>query len=555
VITASLFYLQEKDHLINLAIEKSSDISKLHATSIGDLIQYNATAIGHFAKSDQFINSEKDRILHSIKCLRDEPNSIFLNVSYIDSKGNSASVGNESGNVSDSDYFNILKSKSPSYTISKPFIEETLMHPVIAIAVPIIDSNNKFKGAISATIDLRTLSRELTSVKLPGKSYGWIVDDSGMVIAHPKSEYHMKVNVTETDDIGYPGLSAIGKEMLVSDEGVGEYEDTNIDEYKIVTYALIPNTPGWKLGITTLKKDIYAPVNTLLKLILPIIAVVSIMLIMITSNLSKKITRPLQELTFAINASKALEFKPLVIKESYSEIGIFVQAYNTMSASLQEYTAKLENLVEERTNELYSLNRQLDTRNKRLTNMNDRLYDMAIRDKLTGLLNRRHLNVQINLLIEEINISSKTHFSILFMDIDNFKYYNDTFGHDIGDKILVDFSKQLINWTRTTDLVARYGGDEFVIAFPDTDYDNATIISQKLSDSIDETNGYIDLIREWKEDDTIEISEENRLGLSVGVATYLIDTYDSVDELIKEADDRMYQNKFHRKSNIKNESA
>ncbi|MCF6309531.1 MAG: GGDEF domain-containing protein [Sulfurimonas sp.] len=103
----------------------------------------------------------------------------------------------------------------------------------------------------------------------------------------------------------------------------------------------------------------------------------------------------------------------------------------------------------------------------------------ASTDPLTGLFNRRKLN---GVLSKEIELSSvaKSPLSIIFLDIDHFKSVNDTFGHDVGDEVLIDLSKIITSTTRKGDFIARWGGEEFMIALQATNDSAASHLAEKL---------------------------------------------------------------------------
>jgi two-component system cell cycle response regulator len=111
---------------------------------------------------------------------------------------------------------------------------------------------------------------------------------------------------------------------------------------------------------------------------------------------------------------------------------------------------------------------------------------MALTDSLTGLYNRRYLEVHLGKLIES-NIQSNKALAVLIMDIDHFKQVNDTYGHNIGDEVLKVFSERVKNNTRSFDLVARYGGEEFVVILPDVSPERAYMIAERLRSSIGNT--------------------------------------------------------------------
>jgi len=108
---------------------------------------------------------------------------------------------------------------------------------------------------------------------------------------------------------------------------------------------------------------------------------------------------------------------------------------------------------------------------------------MALTDSLTGLYNRRYLEVHLEKLIES-NAQSKKALAVLLLDIDHFKEVNDTHGHKVGDEVLKVFSDRLKDNVRSFDLVARLGGEEFVVILPDVSPERAYMVAERLRKSI-----------------------------------------------------------------------
>lgn len=107
------------------------------------------------------------------------------------------------------------------------------------------------------------------------------------------------------------------------------------------------------------------------------------------------------------------------------------------------------------------------------------LVDLAVRDGLTGLFNRRYFNELI--LVETNRLKrSPAALSLLMLDIDNFKNYNDTQGHPAGDVLLKNAAKVFKNSVRPSDIVCRYGGEEFVVILPQTDKAASKIVAERL---------------------------------------------------------------------------
>lgn len=104
---------------------------------------------------------------------------------------------------------------------------------------------------------------------------------------------------------------------------------------------------------------------------------------------------------------------------------------------------------------------------------------MALTDSLTGLHNRRYLEVHLEKLIEK-NQTTKKSLAVFILDIDHFKKVNDTHGHGVGDQILQQFGDRLKDNLRSFDLVARLGGEEFVVILPDVTADRAQMVAERL---------------------------------------------------------------------------
>ncbi|WLG56728.1 GGDEF domain-containing protein [Pseudomonas extremorientalis] len=153
------------------------------------------------------------------------------------------------------------------------------------------------------------------------------------------------------------------------------------------------------------------------------------------------------------------------------------------------------------------------------------LNSLSITDSLTGLLNRRQLD---KTLLQFTKGSTHCSSSLLvLMDIDNFKKINDNYGHDIGDKVLCLFSNTLKNSLRPTDLIARFGGDEFCIIMSDTTQNHAIKIITRIQNTF-KTQSY-------------EILNE-ALSISAGIANW-DDDLESADQWFLRADKLLYKAK------------
>jgi diguanylate cyclase (GGDEF)-like protein len=164
--------------------------------------------------------------------------------------------------------------------------------------------------------------------------------------------------------------------------------------------------------------------------------------------------------------------------------------------------------------------------NRRLMHEKD---ELAVRDGLTGVFNRSYLELTLERTIKGSR-RSDAEASILFLDVDDLKATNDGLGHAAGDALLRDMAEVLLAASRDTDVVARYGGDEFVVLMPGTGRAGAARVTEKIDAAMEVRN--------------TEKAFEPRLSASIGIHTA---SGVGVEQLLQEADRRMYAMKRARR--------
>ncbi|MEN8302512.1 MAG: diguanylate cyclase [Campylobacterota bacterium] len=183
----------------------------------------------------------------------------------------------------------------------------------------------------------------------------------------------------------------------------------------------------------------------------------------------------------------------------------------TLKKVLESFNTKLESEVQKQTKELKQL---------------------AITDKLTGLYNRVKIDDE---LISNYNYFKEfnENFSIIILDIDLFKEVNDTHGHQIGDSVLIEMSKLLTQDVRSTDIVGRWGGEEFMIICPKTDLEHAYSLAQNIRKSIEVYN----------------FPRVGNLTISAGISDMLSNS--TLDSLVSKADTLLYDAKHSGRNTVK----
>ena len=234
------------------------------------------------------------------------------------------------------------------------------------------------------------------------------------------------------------------------------------------------------------------------------------------------------------------ELSGKVLRDEFNDIlGIIIILHDISERKrteklLRNYNYKLENSVNEKT-------RQLQEELLYRVNVENKIQFLAYHDELTGLPNRRYFNECITKLIKNIS-DEEEYFVVMFLDLDNFKFVNDTYGHKAGDTLLIHYSSYISKVIRRNDILARIGGDEFLI------------LITNLSRANEENKNLIELLsykiqNVFNEPFLID-DKENYITTSIGIACYPDDGMDA-GTLIMNADIAMYEAKNCGKNNAK----
>ncbi|KUK85719.1 MAG: Two-component sensor kinase, partial [candidate division TA06 bacterium 34_109] len=164
--------------------------------------------------------------------------------------------------------------------------------------------------------------------------------------------------------------------------------------------------------------------------------------------------------------------------------------------------------------------------------MEEELERLAHYDVLTGCYRRGY---GLILLEQQIKTAKrkKTPILLLYLDIDDFKYINDTFGHQEGDKVLKEAAKLFKSTLREVDIICRLGGDEFLLIFPESSINNAPLIRERLDKNLEKLNQ--------------KLKKPYKIDFSIGLSCYDPVNPSSIDELIRIADEMMYKEKKKKK--------
>jgi diguanylate cyclase (GGDEF)-like protein len=398
----------------------------------------------------------------------------------IDARGRvvTSSAGRTSGVQLGADRLNALRT-GDTY-VGEPYWDAGLGRAGIMIAAPIRQADGRLLGVFTAKLNLRAVAEILQRFS-PGEpgDIALITDQGRLVIRSRLSSAELmrtKVPKPTTQALFDKEGTPVVYKRADGQEVVGILQ--RVPHLRLAAVAEVPRIAA--------DRQVPRPGNPA-AVILAVIAGIGLMAI----GLGLLIVRPLKRLTRAAAKVAAGDLAVELPAGGSGEIGYLTQVFNTMISRLRERESQGE------------------------------LERLSVTDALTGLYNRRHL---MGTLANEVQRSRRLRrtFSVLLVDVDHFKRYNDTHGHLPGDAALVKTAEILRKMTRAVDSVARYGGEEFVVMLLETTIGTAAIVAERIRARV-----------------AVEEFGGGRITVSIGAAEYPSHG-DTPEELIAGADRALY---------------
>ena len=260
--------------------------------------------------------------------------------------------------------------------------------------------------------------------------------------------------------------------------------------------------------------------DTTLMLLIALSVLASLAGVASLAALSLSVVRPLASLQEAVRAIASGHLEAKVAVSGPQEVASLAWDFNDMIAARKRAEGALLKARDE-------LEKRVEERTAALQAANVELHRLSTTDGLTGLANHRLLLDSLTREVER-SLESQQPLSVLMLDIDGFKLFNDTYGHALGDEVLRLVARVLRNLNKASGIPGRYGGDEFLVILPGADKAAAGAFAERLAAAVGE------IAFQAKDGTRVPIS------LSLGVASFPGDT-ESKDHLLAVADAAMYE--------------
>ena len=357
-----------------------------------------------------------------------------------------------------------------------------------------------FTGADTRDLELRSIS---------------ILDSDGRVLAH-----------TDPVQFGTIADDPFSTQSVAADAATSRQETREGEPLLLVSMPIVSGlrwgTAIAVLSLESVEKQIQDNRTRVFLLSVVMSALVGLLL---SFMLRRAVLEPLHRLT---GAAKEISAGVLAARVPLSaqgdEMALLGEVFNEMAEKVQWQTKALEGRVAERTQQLRQTNLELEV-------VVSQLEELARTDGLTGLHNHRAFQEAFVFELERARRTQRT-LSLIMLDVDHFKAYNDTHGHPGGDRILRSVADILKKNLRTVDVVARYGGEEFVLLLLETSAPDAQLVAEKLRLAVASTDF-----------PGAELSQPGgRLTISLGLAAYPLQATTG-KALLELADSALYRAK------------
>ena len=370
---------------------------------------------------------------------------------YVDSNGNGY-VAHEVTDITKYDtndttqlvWYTVPKaSKNPVWL--PPYITDNLDARVISYNVPIF-CHNTFIGVIGIEIDYSTMANQVDNIKLYENGYAFINDKDGNLIYHP---------FIDVLSLPKEEIPTVPKEFLQNERFIRyEFDGTEKEAVRVKL------ANGMMLNVTVPISEIHGNWKGLIRRTILISIGLLLLFVLITLQFARHITHPLTELTKAAERVSEGDYDVELNYSRKDEVGILTHSFRLLIDHIKGYTSELNKL------------------NSQLKEDNLTLEAATIRDSLTGVKNRFALRRDYEKYIE-------TDLFLLMLDIDDFKRVNDTLGHSVGDYLLKKTGDALLDHFGAEHSY-RYGGDEFLVIFPNSSKEEFEALLKGLKEQLEE---------------------------------------------------------------------
>lgn len=379
VILASILYVQINSVVSEEITNLTTEIEKIGARTVDEWLKGLLKEVHLLADTNAVKTAFQTKDWTSLMeeylppRLKERPEYEMFLISYPD--GTSPDTLGSVSNLADRSYFIDIMKNNKDYSISDVLVSRVTGKNVVVIAAAVKDEANRNIGLFAATVLLDTLTNFVSGINIGKSGYAFIVDSTGMIIAHPNKDLVTNLNLLQSSKHKYQGLEEIGKKMVAKQSGQGQFTNPE-GKLENIFFSPISTANGWSFAAVVSEEDLKAPVRGLLKntmiIIIIIVAIAVVIIFFLSISISKPISQLAQsaqkfgegDLTIKFEAkgkdevvmmAKSLQQMGDNLRNSFSEIVSYSEqvastaqnlasSAEEMSATSEELSAQMENV-------------------------------------------------------------------------------------------------------------------------------------------------------------------------------------------------------------------
>lgn len=257
--------------------------------------------LGSLATAQELQNFDQLEDLEAWLALQRGDDEAVENLYFANLEGDAIIHNGVIANVGARSYFDELVRKgSKQSVLTNPLISISSGNPIAVLGEVVTNAQGQRIGMLGIALTMDELSNIANNLEMGEGSYGWVVDGTGMLVAHPSPAARMKINVTEGDKSGYTGLSELGKLFIQGKSGIGDI--LNLDQRHVtMVWHPVPNTPNWTVGVSVPNDVFTATTTSLLTKVSLVIVLVLVILAGIIFVVARQQVLPIRNMAKRMN--------------------------------------------------------------------------------------------------------------------------------------------------------------------------------------------------------------------------------------------------------------
>ena len=278
-------------------------------------------------------------------------------------------------------YKKIIQEKQDSF-IGELHVSELTKRHVIVVAHKVVDSFGDVVGVFGATIPLESLSKMVSRIAMGEVGYGWIVDGTGLVLAHPERSMVGQFNVLKSSQAGYKGLEELASKMVKGQQGFGTIL-TPDGKRLFLAFTPIPGTPNWTFGLAIAESELFARANKMIFMVLIVLLIIVGMIVLVSFIVGQSISKPIKSLAQSVqkfgSGDLAVEFHvkardetlqmASALKDMAQSLRNSLSLTKSSALELDKLSSELESVAKESERLATMLSEQADQLNKNVQNV------------------------------------------------------------------------------------------------------------------------------------------------------------------------------------------